>query len=127
MSSPSTAKDEATIDFDVRQVMNRACEQASHSWEYGTAAEALLQLETPELSVFGKDPFPKGKLSSPDISKTPSLLYAKKFIRLGRETLIDADGGSCPLLMQYLLTGRAFTYFMWVLSAPSGVVVLVAY
>lgn len=100
MFSPSTALGEAAIDFDVDRVMTRACEQASHSWEYGTAAEALLQLHSPDLSVFGREPFPNDKIPSPNIGETPGLLYAKKFIRLGRKTLIDAGGefGSMLLL-----------------------------
>ncbi len=97
MSSPPAASGQASIHFDIHQVMNNACEQASHSWEYGTAAEALLQLHNPELSIFSKDPFPGGKIPSPDILKMPGLLYAKNFIRLGQNTLIDAGGESCNL------------------------------
>lgn len=34
----------------------------SHSWEYGTAAEALLELFTPERSVFSPSAFPHGNI-----------------------------------------------------------------
>ena len=74
--------------------MGKACEQALHSWEYGTAAEALLQLHNPELSVFSHEPFPGDNLPSPEVSKTPGLVYAEKFIRIGCNTLIDANGKS---------------------------------
>jgi hypothetical protein len=29
-----------------------------HSWEYGAATEALLELEEPDVSVYGEHPFP---------------------------------------------------------------------
>ncbi len=67
MSPPPVASGQAPIHFDVHQVMNNAYEQASHSWEYGTAAEALRQLRNPELSIFSKDPFPACQISTPDI------------------------------------------------------------
>ena len=37
--------------FDPRIVANQAIKLSNHSWEYGTAAEALLELYNPDLSV----------------------------------------------------------------------------
>lgn len=80
-------------DFlDVNKIMERACRLASHSWEHGTVAEALLELHNPELSVFGENPFPGGKLPLVEVEKTPGLKYAKRMIRTGQQTLIDGDG-----------------------------------
>lgn len=124
MSSPFDASGQAAIGFDAHRVMSRACEQASHSWEYGTAAEALLQLHNPELSIFGMNPFPNGKIPSPDILKTPGLLYAKKFIRLGRKTLIDGGGESCCLpFMQHSSIGRVFSPLTWATFTSSTIAV----
>lgn len=52
---------------------------ASHSWEWGTAAEALLELYNNELSVFGPNPFPGGHIPNADPGIT-ALAYAKPFI-----------------------------------------------
>ncbi len=59
---------------------------ASHSWEFGTASEALLELYTPELSVFGT-PFPIPKNPS-----SPALDYAKRNISTDSDQLVDGDG-----------------------------------
>ncbi|KAL9633102.1 MAG: hypothetical protein Q9164_004899 [Protoblastenia rupestris] len=80
--------------FNVTMIMERACRLASHSWEYGTAAEALIELHNPELSVFSQHPFPGGKLPLVDVEKTPGLKYAKALIRTGQQTLIDGDGSA---------------------------------
>ena len=80
--------------FNVANVMARALNVSAHSWEYGTAAEALLELRNPELSVFGHNPFPGNHL--PPVTKSvPSLQYAKQFIRTDNVTLIDGDGEHC--------------------------------
>ena len=78
--------------YDVEKVLAQALRVSTHSWEYGTAAEALLELYNPELSVFGKDPFPGGKIPKADVEKTRSLAYAKKFINVTGDILIDGDG-----------------------------------
>src|SRR6266536_5707563 len=84
---------------------------ASHSWEYGTAAEALLELSNPELSVFGPNPFPTGKLplilKLPDV---PSLAWARPFIWLGRDRLCEGDGSTtdpASLGVSALLLGQS--------------------
>ena len=112
----------ANADFDVANVMARALEVSSHSWEYGTAAEALLELHNPELSVFGDNPFPEDKLPSPLVADIPSLLYARQFIRVDNETLIDGDG-ECSVLILSTVDERCLeiipsTY--WRLMLPSG-------
>ncbi|KAF9555627.1 hypothetical protein CPC08DRAFT_642627 [Agrocybe pediades] len=44
--------------FDIQKVAEKAQSLPSHAWEWGTAAEALLELYNPELSVFSARPFP---------------------------------------------------------------------
>ncbi|KAI4163976.1 MAG: hypothetical protein LQ342_002473 [Letrouitia transgressa] len=81
----------AGAGFNVSAVLARALTVSNHSWEYGTAAEALLELDNPELSVFGDKPFPGDGLP-PIVAEIPSLQYAGQFIRLDNETLVDGDG-----------------------------------
>lgn len=65
---------------------------ASHSWEYGTLSEALLEWYNPEISVFGKNAFPDGQIPVLDVSTTQSLSYAMTNIRTNSTTLVDGDG-----------------------------------
>lgn len=65
---------------------------ASHSWEYGTLSEALLEWYNPEFSVYSKDAFPDGKIPVLQISNTQSLSYAITNIRTNSTTLVDGDG-----------------------------------
>ena len=76
----------------IHKVLARACDKASHSWEYGATAQALLEFHTPELCVFGPDPFPEGCLPEIDEHKVPGLIYAKRFIETDERILIDGDG-----------------------------------
>ena len=77
--------------------MARALNVSAHSWEYGTTAQALLELRNPQISVFG-NPFPHDKLPTAiSVENVPSLTYAKPFIRLDNDTLIDGDGEPLPI------------------------------
>ncbi|KAJ7600959.1 hypothetical protein C8J56DRAFT_768822 [Mycena floridula] len=75
--------------FDISKVVDKAKSLASHSWEFGTAAEALLEFYNPELSVFGSTPFPVP-------TKTPSsviaLSYAANKITFGKNGLSNGEG-----------------------------------
>jgi hypothetical protein len=44
--------------FDIKSVANESVYLPSHSWEYGAASMALLELYNPELSVFSPTAFP---------------------------------------------------------------------
>jgi len=88
-----------TLDSSViGKVMARGAQKAKHSWEYGAASEALIQLYNPELSVFGPNPFPGGSLPKLDGDKVQSLMYARKFIETNASILIDGDGTLCFLI-----------------------------
>ena len=80
-----------SIGYDVYKVADQAGRLSSHSWEYGTAAEAFLELYDPEYSVFGSDPFPANKLPTPD-SSIYALKYAAPLISTNATTFIDGDG-----------------------------------
>ncbi|KAJ7233097.1 family 88 glycosyl hydrolase [Mycena rebaudengoi] len=76
--------------FDMEKVASLAESLPEQSWEFGTAAEALLELYNPELSVFGK-PFPVAK-TSPDSIK--ALSYAREKITIGNTGLSDGNGAT---------------------------------
>lgn len=78
--------------FAIGNVVSLAISLPSHSWEFGTAAEALLELYNPPLSVFGSSPFP---VQAPlHVNDVKSLSYAKSAIVLGQgvNALADGDG-----------------------------------
>jgi hypothetical protein len=74
------------IGFEVGPAEKLALEMPSHSWEYGTAAQALLELHDPDVSVFSPDAFSCAGIPN---KQTASTNYAKKFIQTNSETLID--------------------------------------
>ncbi|KAL0576630.1 hypothetical protein V5O48_005360 [Marasmius crinis-equi] len=71
--------------FDIVKVANLAQSASTHSWEYGAAAEALLELYNPQLSVFASSPFP---VPAADPDSVRALKYAAENIVLGE----GADG-----------------------------------
>ncbi|PPQ75979.1 hypothetical protein CVT26_005873 [Gymnopilus dilepis] len=77
--------------FDVQAVLALATSLPSHSWEYGTASEALLELFDAPHAVFGSDPFPVPTIQP---SNSPSLTYAKEKIVIADPPngLDDGDG-----------------------------------
>ena len=94
--------------YDVFQAAQVMTDLASHSWEWGTAAQALLELYNPELSVFGANPFPGGHV--PDAAPTiKALAYAKKFIKLNGKTLVPdtAVGDPASLGVSAILIGQS--------------------
>ncbi|MCJ1308885.1 hypothetical protein MMC25_002540 [Agyrium rufum] len=80
--------------FNVHAVLERCIQTSHRSWEQSTLSEALLELHTPSLSIFGADPFPKGQIPAiEDIESIPALCYIKPFIQTDNENvLIDSDG-----------------------------------
>lgn len=84
------------IGYDPVKAADQPKRLSTHSWEYGTAAEALLELYNPELSVFSPNAFPNDKAPKVDVDSFPALCYARRFIELDRPngTLIDGDGAT---------------------------------
>jgi hypothetical protein len=77
--------------FNISAVAIIAKALPTHSWEYGTATEALLELYSPLLSVFGQTPFPVPSVSP---SSVPGLAYAATKIPqpFGVHGLSNGDG-----------------------------------
>ena len=63
--------------FNISAVQALAKSLPSHSWEYGTASQALLELFDPELSVYGSKPFPVPTIAP---KNSPALTYAQEKI-----------------------------------------------
>jgi len=76
--------------FAIEKVASLAQSLPSHSWEYGAAAEALLELHDPLLSVFGPNPFP---VQASVKDKVTSLAYAASKITFGEGGDSLAKGG----------------------------------
>lgn len=75
----------ATDPFNVSLVKNIMTKNAKDSWEFGTAAEALLELDNVAASVFGASPFATVS------SSIEGLAYAKSHITLGNKNLIPSS------------------------------------
>ncbi|PTB38295.1 hypothetical protein M441DRAFT_146339 [Trichoderma asperellum CBS 433.97] len=99
--------------FDAYAAAQVMINKASHSWEWGTAAEALLELYNPELSVFGSSPFPNGKVPQPN-PNTTALAYAKQFINRNSQTLVNdtAVGDPASLGVSAILLGQSDSVYI---------------
>ncbi|KAI0006569.1 hypothetical protein F4779DRAFT_558454 [Xylariaceae sp. FL0662B] len=78
----------------ISKVISQGERLATHSWEYGTFAEALLEWYNPNYSVFSSDPFPDGKIPVVQVSDVRSLSYAEPHIVTNSSTLVGADGAA---------------------------------
>jgi hypothetical protein len=108
------------------KVVAKAKELATHSWEYGTLAEALLELEDRDLSVYCKGSFPRDRFPWPKIRDAEGLKYASQYIRKdGSETLCEDSTGvadpaslGVPALLlgqhhpEYLLAAKLQTEYL---------------
>jgi hypothetical protein len=105
--SPAIAAD-VNAGFDVFTAAQAMINKASHSWEWGTAAEALLELYNNELSVFGPNPFPNGNIPVADPGIF-ALTYAKPFINRNSQVLVDnsAVGDPASLGVSAILLGQS--------------------
>jgi hypothetical protein len=81
----------------IEKVLTRARDTASHSWEYSTVFEALLEYRNPELTIFGPDPFPNGRVPELSLYHVEALRYVLPFIRTDEVTTTLCDGNGKPL------------------------------
>lgn len=105
--------DDINSGFDVSAAAQVMVDLASHSWEWGTAAEALLELYNGELSVFGSNPFPNGQIPNADHG-TFALAYAQSFIDTGAQTLVadTAIGDPASLGVSAVLLGQSNSLYL---------------
>jgi len=85
------------LDIPLTLITERAKALASHSREYGTLAEALLELHNPSLAVFSSRAFPADAVPAhPPWLDVQGLEYAQHFIGIdnGSAALADSDGSA---------------------------------
>jgi hypothetical protein len=75
----------------VNKVLDQAKKAASHSWEYSTVFEALLEYYNPSLSIFN-DPFPDGNIPVLDEDDIAALKYVNSFISREGDQLCERNG-----------------------------------
>lgn len=85
----------------IDKVLSKAQESASHSWEYGTVFEALLEYRSPRHSVF-HDPFPRGEIPKLTVDDVEALRYVKPFIQTNSARLCEGNGKLSLLRCQTL-------------------------
>jgi hypothetical protein len=77
------------IGYDVNRVSELSSSKAKSNWEWGTHAQALLELHDPNISVFSENAFPGGKIPN---ARTAATDYARPKIRTTGNTLTQAGG-----------------------------------
>jgi hypothetical protein len=100
--------------YDVSSAAQVMVNLAGQSWEWGTTAEALLELYDPELSVFGSDPFPGGTVPSP-AAGTFALEYAQSYIDIDGQVLVAQDsavGDPASLGVSAILIGQSNSAYL---------------
>lgn len=75
----------------IEKVLAEAVSSATHSWEYGTVFEALLEYRNPKLSIFNQ-PFTDHGVPTLDPLGVDALQYVKPFIRTDSRTLCEGSG-----------------------------------
>ncbi|EMC93910.1 hypothetical protein BAUCODRAFT_52470, partial [Baudoinia panamericana UAMH 10762] len=76
--------------FRVNAVRHQAEHLANHSWEYGTTAEAVMELVNPEKSVFGSDPFKGNHIPYQALHMDQALIWVYQHIEY-EEQMLYAD------------------------------------
>ncbi|GAP85164.1 putative six-hairpin glycosidase-like protein [Rosellinia necatrix] len=99
----------------VSKVISQGYVLATHSWEFGAFAEALLEWHNPELSVFGASPFPDGQVPVVQVEQVEALSYAQPHIWTNSTTLVDGDGAAgdpASLAVSAILIGQTQPEFL---------------
>ena len=66
---------------------------SNHSWEYGVASEALLEVYNPGYTVWAGEPFPNDKLRKLPLKKPEGIMWVQRHIRYNGKTLYDDKWG----------------------------------
>ncbi|KAI0776995.1 Six-hairpin glycosidase-like protein [Trametes elegans] len=100
LAAASTARAQTLTDDQLEGVKARLAEGATHSWEIGTRAEALIEADTPTYSVLNNTSLPPPQGQAPSsldqvISIARSVVSARAKSNIqGPQPLIDANGGA---------------------------------
>jgi hypothetical protein len=76
----------------ISKVISQGRNLATHSWEFGTFSESLLEWYNPSLSVFSASPFANGKIPVVQVNNVEALSYAQPHIWTNSTTLVGGDG-----------------------------------
>ncbi|KAI1273633.1 hypothetical protein F5Y07DRAFT_376174 [Xylaria sp. FL0933] len=99
----------------ISKVISQGHALATHSWEFGTFSESLLEWYNPELSVFGSSPFPDGRVPIVQVDQVQSLSYSQPHISTNSSTLVDGDGAAgdpASLAVSAILIGQTQPPFL---------------
>ncbi|KAF6756331.1 family 88 glycosyl hydrolase [Ephemerocybe angulata] len=112
-------------EFNIAKVTTLAESLPSHSWEYGTMAEALLELYNPDYAVFGSKAFPVPTLQKKDVR---ALEYAAKKITFGTgsDGLVNGNGAvgdPASLGVSAVLLGKTEKKYMDAAKQTAGYLV----
>lgn len=99
---------EVNAGFNAFQAAQVMVDKAGQSWEWGTAAEALLELYNPELTVYSSNAFPGGRVPKAD-PNTFALQYARQFINTNSQVFVgnSAVGDPASLGVSAILLGQS--------------------
>ena len=111
--SRAAAVADVDAGYDVYSAAQVMIDKAAYSWEWGTAAEALLELYNPELSVFSSDPFPSGQIPKANTGIF-ALQYAQQFINVNGQIFVQdsAVGDPASLGVSALLIGQSHDVYL---------------
>ncbi|KAK4099104.1 Six-hairpin glycosidase [Parathielavia hyrcaniae] len=95
------------IGYDVNRVSGLSGSRSKSNWEWGTHAQALLELHDPNISVFNTNAFPGGQIPN---KRTAATDYARSKITTSGNTLTRAGvsaGDPASLGVFAILLGRS--------------------
>lgn len=93
MSSTEACIGTFNYTFRINAARHQAEHLSTHSWELGTAAEAVTELINPEKSVFGANPFPRDRIPVQGLHLDQAIIWVYQKIRMNDQTLFDDDWG----------------------------------
>lgn len=114
-ATPELCRSTFNYGFRVNAARSQLERLATHSWEFGTGSEAILELLDPERTIFSSEPFPADKIQKLPLKKPQGILWMQYRIRTKGEPTLHADDYSVsdPAAMGVaaLLLGQRDTKF----------------
>jgi rhamnogalacturonyl hydrolase YesR len=90
-ATPALCRSTFDYTFRVNAARTQIERLSSHSWEYGTGLEAMLELLEPERTVFALQPFPADKIQKLPLKRPQGFLWMQRHIRTKGEPTLYAD------------------------------------
>ncbi|KAI7597906.1 hypothetical protein KC343_g16592, partial [Hortaea werneckii] len=89
MSTQESCVATFNFTFPMHAARHQAEQLSTHSWEIGTAWQAIEELVNPEKTVFSSDPFPENVLPKQGLIVDQALSWIYQKIRTAGETLFE--------------------------------------